>query len=208
VTCDEFDAEVDELAVGAVSEPRRSELLAHVATCPSCAARLRQLSDVADRLLLLAPTVEPPAGFESRVVSTAPAAGSSWTTWRRSAAGLAVAAALVGAVLVGRVTSPDEQRHQAAIVAVSGGATVGRIELVADPAPHVVIAIDHPRPGPGVRSCELERADGSTVVVGSWTYDEIESGVWAAGIDRSLLDAVAMHVIDNDGTVIATARFD
>jgi hypothetical protein len=65
ISCDEFDQGVDELAVGTLGEPERGILLEHAAVCPVCEARLNGLAGLADRLLLLVPEVEPPAGFEA-----------------------------------------------------------------------------------------------------------------------------------------------
>jgi hypothetical protein len=204
VTCAEFDAEADELAVGALPEPRRSALLAHAAECASCAARLRALTDVADRLLLLAPSVEPPAGFESRVLARI---GGSWTRHLpRALTAAAVVLALVAGVVLGRAGGDDGLR-KASIVAASTGDAVGKVALVDEPHPHVLISLYEPRAGGGARSCELVLADGRRVDVGSWTYDEIKGGVWAAGIDDELLDAVSMRILDGD-RVIARARFD
>ena len=176
-TCADVDASVDELAVGAVSEPLRSDLLAHAASCPSCDLRLRELVAVADRLLLLAPSAEPPPGFETRVLATLR------PRRRRRGALLAVAALLV--------------------LVLAGAAVV----LVSEPRPHVLVTVADPRSGPGVRSCELVLADGERVVVGSWGYEEIDTGVWAVAVDERLLDAVSMRITDGD-RVVATGRFD
>jgi hypothetical protein len=217
VGCPDFEAEVDELAVGAVAEPRRSALLAHAATCASCGERLRDLADLADRLLLLAPSAEPPPGFESRVLQRLAATGGSWTDHRRRFLLLVAAAALVLGVFAGTVVEqvrgrPSGPADVATADIVSGeGAVVGEVRLVTDPEPHVLVSIAQPRPSPGRRGCELVLADGSRVRVGSWAYDDVEHGVWAAGIDGELLEAVAMRVVDDDGRVIArviaTARF-
>ena len=69
MSCEEFDLDVDELAVGTLGEPERSRLLAHAAGCPGCEAELNWLAGLADRLLLLVPEVEPPAGFEAGVMA-------------------------------------------------------------------------------------------------------------------------------------------
>jgi len=203
-TCTEFDAAVDELAVGAVSEPLRSDLLAHAASCPSCDLRLRELVAVADRLLLLAPSAEPPPGFETRVLA-------ALRPGRRRRPLLAVVAvsvlalALAGAAVV-LARGEADPRRSAPIVA-AGGDVVGEVVLVAEPRPHVLVTVDDPRPGPGVRSCELVLADGERVVVGSWDYRAIDTGVWAVAVDDRLLDAVSMRITDGD-RVIASGRFD
>jgi hypothetical protein len=209
VTCDHFDAEVDELAVGAIAEPRRSELLAHAAECEACDARMHELADVADRMLWVAPTAEPPLGFETRVLERL---GVRRRRWLRLAAVAASAVALVsgGLVLGGAMDDGDTGAPlvaEGALIAASGD-RVGTAQLVETPAPHVLVSIDHPRPGPHTRSCELEDADGRRITVGSWSYDDVEDGVWAVGIDASLLDAVTMRVLAADGSVIATAALE
>jgi len=67
--------------------------------------------------------------------------------------------------------------------------------------------VDNPRPGPGVRHCELLAPDGTWDEVGQWDAAGIASGVWAVGVDPTLLDATAMR-ITQDGAVLATATFE
>lgn len=203
-TCADVDAAVDELAVGAVSEPLRSDLLAHAASCPSCDLRLRELVAVADRLLLLAPSAEPPPGFETRVLAALRPRRRS--RWPLAAVAALLVLALGGAAVVLARTDDADARRSAPIVA-AGGDVVGEVVLVAEPRPHVLVTVDDPRPGPGVRSCELLLADGERVVVGSWGYDEIDTGVWAVAVDDRLLDAVSMRITDGD-RVLAVGRFD
>ncbi|HYF47043.1 MAG TPA: hypothetical protein VD926_12575, partial [Acidimicrobiales bacterium] len=57
-----------ELALGVLDGPERGEALAHLAGCDECRALVRELTEVVDRLVALAPDAEPPAGFESAVV--------------------------------------------------------------------------------------------------------------------------------------------
>ena len=83
-----------ELALGIADGADRAWALEHLAGCPECRARLEQLATIADDLLLVAPRVEPPAGFEGRVTGairppTRPARLRRW--------GIPVAAALAGA---------------------------------------------------------------------------------------------------------------
>lgn len=207
VTCALFDQHADELALGAVDEPLRSQLLQHAAGCAECRALLDGLGSVADRLLVLAPEFEPPAGFESRVLArlgtpAAPARRRPTLTIAAAALVLALGAALVTAL----VTRGDDAGPVAAIV-TSDDVRVGEVRLVAEPEPHVLVTVERPRPGPGTRFCELQLPDGTWVEVGSWELDEIAAGVWAAGIDPDLLDADAMRITLDDGTVVATAGF-
>ena len=57
-----------ELALGIASGDERARALEHLAACPACRRHVEELSSLADELLLLAPTQEPPAGFETRVL--------------------------------------------------------------------------------------------------------------------------------------------
>jgi len=208
IDCDEFDAHVDELALGQLDEPLRSQLLAHTLECPHCHSLLDGLGVVADRLLLAAPQIEPPAGFENRALARlgSPPAGSNRRSRRLRwvAAAAAVVVIAVSGVLVARLgDGPDVVT--AAIVA-GAGSEVGSVQLISEPTPYVLVVIDAPRPGPGIRACELQRPDGTWATVGWWTADDIASGVWAVGIDPALLDATAMRITADDD-VLATAVF-
>ncbi len=220
VTCEVFDANADELALGLIDEPLRSSLLAHAAGCTTCRALLDELAAVGDNLLLAAPEIEPPAGFESRVLerlpsaaaltgsaSSQPGAGGARARPRRwlavAAAAVLVSGAAAVAVVVAQRTGPADE-VEAAIVTASGQ-EVGEIRLLRDPVPHLLITVPNPQGAPGVRFCELQRPDGSWVRVGSWEAVDLASGVWATGIDPSLLDATTMRVVTDQGVLLATA---
>jgi len=228
VTCTEFDTAVDDLAVGALPEPGRSRLLAHAAGCPRCADELAGLAAVVDRLLLLAPRIEPPAGFESRLLAPVTAGWAGSRTRPRRSGRLRLAAAAAAALLVaglgygiGRATGATggPPAGPARVVAGAGKATpairrgtvvttsgqaVGDVEVVALPRPHVLLAVDR-LDAAGAAWCQLDLPDGRSVTVGSWTYGDLRGGVWAVGIDPSLLGATAMEVRDANGAVLARA---
>ncbi len=229
VTCEVFDSHADELALGLLGEPQRTGLLAHAARCPACRALLDDLAAVGDRLLLAAPELEPPAGFESRVLDRLPAptgagdTGASATSghrrapawarggrrhrpgWRATAAaGVALVVGAVAATVIVTGRETGDVDAEGAIVTASGQ-EVGEIRLLTKPVPHLLITVPNPQGAPGVRFCELQRPDGSWVRVGSWEAVDIASGVWAAGIDPSLLDASAMRVVTDQGVLLATA---
>src|SRR5215470_8862014 len=58
-----------ELATGAATGLDRDWALRHVEGCVACQRELAELALTADRLLLLAPEREPPAGFETAVMN-------------------------------------------------------------------------------------------------------------------------------------------
>jgi hypothetical protein len=66
--CEELREEIAELALGIASGEERARVLEHTSRCSSCRRLLRDLTVLADELLLLAPEHEPPAGFELRVL--------------------------------------------------------------------------------------------------------------------------------------------
>jgi hypothetical protein len=94
-----------------------------------------------------------------------------------------------------------------AVILTPGNVDLGAVQLLADPAPHILVAIRAPRPEPGLRNCELQRPDGTWVHVGSWQVADIASGVWATGIDPALLNATAMRITTQVGTILAAATF-
>ncbi|NUT32570.1 MAG: hypothetical protein HOV79_05785, partial [Hamadaea sp.] len=67
--CDEVRPLLAELAAGAVTGQERALALRHVGGCDACRAELAGLTRAVDELLLLAPQVEPPAGFESALLA-------------------------------------------------------------------------------------------------------------------------------------------
>lgn len=230
VSCDVFDTHADELALGLLDEPLRTSLLSHAAGCPACRGLLDELAAVGDTLLLAAPELEPPAGFEGRVLDRMPApvgraeavspgsvagprpgpavpvvsgrGGRRWLVPAAAALALVVGAVAATAVVTARTAS--DVGAQGAIVTASGQ-QVGEIRLITEPVPHLLITIPSPQGAPGVRFCELQRPDGSWVRVGSWEAVDLASGVWAAGIDPSLLDATTMRVVTDQGVLLATA---
>lgn len=65
--CDQVREVAPELALGIADGKDRAEALAHLASCAACRSYLAELTDVADDLLALTPSEEPPVGFETRV---------------------------------------------------------------------------------------------------------------------------------------------
>ena len=210
IDCAQFDLLADELALGQVGEPTRGRLLAHAAGCPHCHSLLESLGTVADRLLLAAPQVEPPEGFESRALArldtVLPPRVRRPARVRWIAA--AVVAILVAGAAVALIRRPDSSSSvTTAAIVTAEGAEVGAAQLLADPTSYLLITVDNPRPGPGVRHCELRAPDGGWEEVGQWDAAAIASGVWAVGVDPDLLDATAMRITE-DGAVLATATFE
>jgi len=111
--CEHLDEVVAELALGLLDGAERAAALEHIERCGDCQAEVASLTAVGEQLLLLAPEVPPPAGFESRVLGKiAPApgglsplgpSGAGRARWRLRPVlfgGAVAAAAVLVAVLV------------------------------------------------------------------------------------------------------------
>jgi len=230
--CAQFDEQLEELAIGDLPEPERGRLLAHAASCRDCRGKLDEVLALTDSLLSLAPQHEPPPGFESRVLerlTAAPASGAAGAAgvaaarppirrhrlpvprwWLEAAAAVLLVTVAIGAFLVGRSdTVSDAVRVVRSGVIVNGsGDRTGSVELIDAAHPYALVTIDHPRDRGGEVICELLLADGTDVAIGEWGYDDVRGKVWAAGIDDDLLEAVTMRILDESGTVLATASLD
>ncbi|MEU8762927.1 zf-HC2 domain-containing protein [Streptomyces sp. NPDC048659] len=69
VACERLRELGAELALGVLPARERAEAVAHLDGCPECREYVERLTAAGDGLLGLLPEVEPPVGFESRVVA-------------------------------------------------------------------------------------------------------------------------------------------
>jgi len=67
-SCGRLDDVIAELALGLLDGAERAAALAHIEHCPDCQAEVAALTATGEQLLLLAPEIPPPTGFESRVL--------------------------------------------------------------------------------------------------------------------------------------------
>lgn len=220
ITCAQFTEQLEELALGDIAEPVRGAMLAHASACRNCRGRLDEVLALTDSLLGLTPQHEPPPGFESRVLERLGVARSTTpvTTVQRApertnrrwilsaaAALVLVVATAIGVAVVRREDAATADIVRSGIIHNAQDTRTGTVELVDAVHPYALITIDRPRQRADEVTCELELADGSVVAVGSWAYADVKSNVWAVGIDRDLLDAVQMQIVDADGAVLSTA---
>ena len=94
MNCERVRELAPELALNIASGDDRAEALQHLASCSECRNELESISEVADGLLFLAPPVEPPPGFETRVLGEPP---SALRRWARPLAAAAAVIAIAGA---------------------------------------------------------------------------------------------------------------
>ncbi|HEX6451536.1 MAG TPA: hypothetical protein VF060_18990 [Trebonia sp.] len=67
--CGEFSDVAAELALGVLTGRERADALAHLERCDECRETVRQLAITGEELVGLLPAVEPPPGFETRVLT-------------------------------------------------------------------------------------------------------------------------------------------
>ena len=199
--CEEVRELAPEVALGVVSGEERALVLDHVGGCAACRKHLDDLARTADGLLVLAPSVEPPAGFETRVLGALQAARRP----RRSNMARLLAAALAGLLIAGVaafiVTSDDRdiaQHYRAALAEADGkyfgvraltddiGNDVGHVFAYEGSPSWLVVVVDN---GEGSHSIRLATQEGQDLDLGS-----LQAGpaplVWGGEIP------VAVHDID------------
>ena len=198
-----------ELAVGDLSGSERAEALAHVARCPQCGQLVGELTRVAEGLLLLAPELEPPPGFESRVLAEL---GQQQRKPRRLGLRslVAVAAALVlfavGGVLVAQVVEDDdgpETVRTALAVSESGRSTCRVVVHGGDPA-SLVVSLDGP-PGSSWEYVVMARpVKGAPIPVGRFALTD-GRGQLATTVPLDADDLESVRVFNTEGRLLYEA---
>jgi hypothetical protein len=169
-----------ELSFGILSGAERAEVVLHVNGCARCQAYVSELTDVADAIPQLVPEVEPPAGFESRVLRRL---GEDQRRSRRrwvATMAAAAAAAVIISITVVRVVESNDTSASATPVAVfmQGGAANRPAGWAYVSGAHgVAVSVSYGVPGGRyqVRVQPTRGASGSigTMVIdsghGSWT---------------------------------------
>jgi hypothetical protein len=210
-----------ELALGLLSGPERAEALAHLEGCAACRTTVEELADVADRLLLLAPEAEPPAGFESGVLARAGAPavrGRSRRLVVLAAAVVLVVAAASGALLLTRdrrgtrldreYVAALEQLHGRALAATTlqdaTGQQAGQLFLYEGTTSWLFVTVDDPG-ATGDLTVEVRFDDGHRVLVPGLRLAN-GRGSLGATVDLRLSDLAGVRVVDDAGRVRYTIR--
>ena len=229
MSCTDFEDVAAELALGTLYGEERAAALAHLETCHACRREVTLLTDAADDIRLLVPEVEPPPGFEQRVVAriaeaargeTAPAVPlrprRSRPYLRPLAAAAAVAAAMLAvvaasALLLGGHAGDTVAEAQTAPMRTNAGEVVGDATLSTDPDAILVELEDW---------AGLVNSYGATVDAPYWLAIEDSQGQrnlrrlppadehpWTIEL-HGVPDAVtSVSIVDNGGTVWCTAHF-
>lgn len=214
VGCRELAAE---FALGLVTGRERADALAHLQGCAACGEHVAALTRLHDGLRALIPAVEPPLGFESRIMARLRAPGIRRRRWVVAAAAVGATVALVvGGRAVTQSLTPTTDaaapsvapRERTVLFAplVAGGREVGQAyAYVGRPSWLYLYLDDVSVEGP--LTCAVLRRDGTTVLAASVPLLDGDA-FWGGPVttDRATLGGV--RVTDATGAVLATAGFD
>jgi len=214
-TCAPFEDDLATVALGVATGRRREEVLEHVEHCAFCSAELAELSSVADEVLELGPEVEPPPGFELRVIQRLGSHRASHARTRRRRAGvIALAAALVvilgvglGVLIPGRVgtgPAPSAIAHPTEASLTSHGHVVGNVVVSTGSRPWMVMTITRDS-WSGTVTCEEILAGGKVETVGTFGLSA-GYGTWSARLTSPAREVRGARLIAANGVVLASAR--
>ncbi len=211
-SCREVRELAPELALGLLGGTERAEAIMHVDECARCQALVLELTETADALPLLAPELEPPAGFEHRVLSQI----HSRRRWnRRRFVPTMAAVAAVAAVAILSVTAVHvvEANNSSSTVPRSAAArapvAVEMRDTVAGVSAgwayvtgghSVAVTVDY-----GVSSgryhVQLTRADGGAQSLGTMTVNG-NRGSWTGRSARTITRGSTLALVDAAGRAV------
>ena len=217
--CTELLDLAPELAADNLCGEERAAAIAHLESCPSCQQVVNSLTTVADRLLLLSRRVEPPVGFEQRVLAALPTELHSYhqrsRSRRRWVALIAATAALVltfaaGGLLIDRGLA-GEPAFAAAEMRTANGDVVGQVFLHEDGQTSLFMSlpgwadqIQRYGPADATYSLRIETTDGHLTNQPVTLRDDAS---WAVQLDLDLGAVANVAVVDADGYVWCQAQF-
>ena len=216
MTCAELEALAAELALGTVAGAERAGALDHLAGCAPCRALVEELAGVADRMLLLAPAIEPPPGFESKVLGrmgvSPPARELRPTRRRRLLVGVAAAALVAGLSTAGAVWLADEAGRpseiRTALAADNEGRWRCRAVVYGEKPTWLVVSLDRMDGSSNSYSVEaLGTGSDTPVQVGSFSLEQ-GHGTLARQLELPAGDVKSVRVLDSGGRIRYEMTFD
>jgi hypothetical protein len=217
--CDSVRDLVPEISLGVAAGDERAFALRHLATCAECRAVLEDTTALVDELVLLAPTHEPPPGFEARMLA---AIDAESPRRRRTLSWLVAAAAVVlvavAAASVTRWAGADERRvaeQYRQTLEVADGSYLRAGELVAasgEEAGHVFAYQGKPSwvfmtvegAPDGNYDVTLVTDDGRAHDIGTcWVRDG--RGAWGTAIDVPVSTVDRLEMRSADGSIITAS---
>ena len=208
-SCAQLRDVAPELALGVLSGAERAEALMHVNGCGRCQAYVNELSEAADAIPLLAPEIEPPVGFEQRVLAAGPASRRRSVRRMVAAVAAAAAAAAILSVTIVRVVESGSDGGAPAASAVAPASTPTSVKMVSTtgalPAGwayvtnkhSVAISVDY-GVDPGSYKIAVRPPAGSWVTIGSMAI-VAGHGSWTGSSDVALRAGSTISLVDSAG---------
>jgi len=199
-----------ELALGTLSGVERSSVLAHVQGCADCRAEVDRLSSAADAILMLAPEIEPQAGFETRLfermgVRPQRRRRLSRLTPRR----LALAGGtLLGALGLGLGIGLSTGGGALSAVPIAANLTSdhhnrGEVYVAPGDPGWLFMSVNH-LDATGLVTCRVKTVHGATTTVGTFWLDA-GSGSWVSRLPVPADQIQSAWIVGGGGTVLASA---
>jgi hypothetical protein len=207
-----------DLVLEQVPEPQREQLIRHLSSCPPCRNEYDALATTVDHVLLAAPHVQPPPGFDRTVLEAmgfSPGSARRHTrTMRRSMLLAAAAAAIVGAGLGAGATwavLQDNDPPDQAVVAEGSahlttrdGQNVGEVtQSRINGQPVFVVQVTDGKVGKRYL-CRLQLADGEQRMAGDWTLRSEQGATWIVPAPES--EVVELQLVTDTGNVWSSAK--
>jgi hypothetical protein len=193
----DVQAMTPEAALGLLAGNERAEVLDHIDGCEQCRALMHELSAVADGLVLLAPSAEPPPGFEQRFLTRIGAVRGR----RRWPVAVGAAAALLLAVIgfaVGRTGSASTSSVREVAMHTPSGRVVGDAYLHGDHPTWIFVAV------PGWTDSAKDFRLRVTFTDGTST-DVPGSGSWGTVLPADSGQVRELSLVGADGKVWCSA---
>ena len=234
--CAEFAGVAAELALGVLTGRERARALAHLDWCEACRENVRQLTVTGEELVGLLPAIEPPAGFETRVMerlglaTSAPApaphlsparrVGQKLARWmgsagtgrpRRLLAAAAVAVAVIVAGLGGwDLHATTSTPLSSAALLTASHQTAGKIYFYDSGSRWLYMSVNI-GPGGGAAGngtvvCQVEGPDGHVTTIGSFQLTG-GYGYWGSPDPVTNGPLTGARLVTTTGAVLATATF-
>ena len=207
-----------ELALGIISGEERAQVLAHVTSCAGCRRFVDNLAATADAILLMAPEIEPPAGFESGVlaqVRTRDPRKRTRVAMIAAAVSLAALAAIGGTLWATAADRDLASHYRAALEEADGqyfgvralradGTKVGNLFVYQGDPSWIFVVFDEGAGGESY-SAEVSTRDGDEIPLGSFDLPDGKR-TWGTHLDIDLRDVAMVRLIEEDGSPVE-ARF-
>jgi hypothetical protein len=205
--CQEVRELIPELAMGVASGEARARGLAHLAGCAGCRRELEDAAGTVDELMLLVPEVEPPTGFDARVLA---AIGQTHRRhWLRTGLLAAAAAVLVGSSGAGLAwwSNADERAvadQYREVLSIADGSYLRAADLTVDRASAGNVFAYQGQPSwlfvsvddapSGTYDVRLVTTTGRTHWIGTCTVHD-GAGSWGTTVDVPVgdIDRVEMY---------------